>query len=519
MKWLGLFLFCVRLSAASWWASDTGTETNGTSSQPWGVLYAVTNTNPHLAAGDTVFFKAGGTWVCAESNSVYELGRVLEFRKSGTVASKITYQSESLWGFSFDGGLMLVSASNIVLRGFRIFNHSATNRLETNSYRLPPGITEDKQGNQILHNLVENTGHPGIASWAPTRGKTIAGNIVRFAGFDDWINYIGAGRGSGMYLQNATNSSEALIQGNISYYNYTTGMKAYGNTDIWGFNFQDNICVENNEAGIFYHQDNYASTNLTVRSNYVWRGNPALAVGYPLGNGGHSNAIVVGNYAVDYVTPFYLVDGWRNVSWSNNVAVNLTNRYVWQLEVFGETSGATNSHHMGGNFYYSTNTGGVGSGPWLIKEVSSSEATWKGLTTTDGDLVQSYVFPTVTVSKVFRPSSDTNFVHVAVFNWAGSSTVSVDLSAYFLSGDVLAIFDAQNIPTPYDQVLYSGTTLSVDMTKTNRVAMLGTFSQRSDSWSGFDSRFRAFVIYRVSNVNNAAPAQTGPGQSRSRGRR
>jgi hypothetical protein len=413
---------------------------------------------------------------------------------------------------------MLTIASNVVLRDLRVFYSGITSRQATNSvgYTMPSGITEDTQGNEILHNLIENTGHPAIGSWKGTRGKTIRGNITRFTGFDDWILYAGANRGSGMYLQNNDDSAEALIAGNISYYNYTTGMKAYGNTDIWKFNFKNQICVENNEAGIFFHLDNYGSTNLVITNNYLWRNGTGIRVGYPGGNSGHSNAIVANNYSVDagYSSyPFYAVDGWLALTWTNNIGVALSNRYVWQLEVSGETGGNIASHTMHGNTYYSSNTGGFGAGMFNIKDVMTSLADWQTQTTEDADAVHSYVFPAVTTNYIFRPSTDTNFVHVAVFNWGASNTISVSLSGLFNTNDIIDIYDAQNIPTAYSRVVYTGTNVVLDCTLTNRATMLGTFTQRSDTWDGFDSRFRAFVLHKV-DVTGAL-ATPLPGQPRS----
>lgn len=496
-----LLLSCISSQAFTWYVSSGGTETNGTYTQPWGVLFAVTNTNPHLSPGDTVVFKSG-TWTCAETNTSYKAGNVLHLRKSGTPASKIIYRPESLWGFSFDGGLMLTAASNLVVRDFRIFSHLSTNRTQTNSgYTLPPGITEETQGNEILHNLIENTGHPGIASWRTTRGKNIRGNVIRFVGFDDWIDYAGANRGSGMYLQNADDSAEALVAGNISYFNYTTGMKAYGNTDIWKFTFKNQICVGNSEAGIFYHLDNYASSNFVASSNYLWMNGTGLRLGYPLGNGGHSNAVATWNYVVDAGSagyPFYVADGWRGLSYSNNIGVSLTDRYLWQLEVLGETSGSVSSHHFGGNAYYSTNTGGIGAGPFLINETSKSLAQWQAGTGSDPDATHSYTLPSANVAYVFSPSTDPSFVHSAVFNWAGASNQTISVNSFFEAGDIVEIFDAQNIPTSYATATISGSkSVELNLGLTNRAAMLGTFTQRGDSWSGFDSRIRAFVLHKV----------------------
>lgn len=309
-----------------------------------------------------------------------------------------------------------------------------------------------------------------------------------------------------MYLQNADNSAEALIQGNISYYNYTTGMKAYGNTDIWKFRFKNQICAENAEAGIFFHQDNYGSTNLTIDSNYLWHNGSGIRIGYPLGNSGHSNAVIVNNYAVDNgysAYPFYLVDGWANTTWSNNVGVSLVDRYVWNLEVSGETGGNTASHHMDFNTYYSTNTGGFGSGNFFIKESGYTLAQWQGQIL--GDTNSSFIYSTPASNSIyiFRPSTDTSFVHVSVFNWTNATSIQADLSSYFGRGSILSVYDAQNIPNAYTNFAYSGGSVPLDLSLTNRATMTGTFSQRSDTWTGFDPRFMAFVIYKTGEASTA----------------
>lgn len=447
------------------------------------------------------------------------------FRKAGLPGQPIVYRSENWLGAKFDGGLFvggLTTGSNISFWGLHVFSSLLTNRVATNTagYVLPSGITADAPGFSLKHCLIENVGHPGIASWKGTRGAQIQGNIIRFVGFDDWLNYAGANRGSGMYLQNQDGSAEASIKGNISYFNYTTGMKAYGNTDIWKFTFDQNICAENNEAGIFFHQDNYASTNLTVRSNYVFRNGTGVRIGYPLGNGGHSNAVVVDNYSVDYghsSYPFYFVDGWRRVTFTNNVGVSLLDRYVWFLEVFGEASGDVASHTMFGNRYFGTNYGLYGAGQFGIKETSYTLANWKTATGTDTDATHTYAMPTGLDSYVFRPSEDSNFVHVAAFNWPLSNSVTISLSGMgFNTGDQLQVFDAQNIPSAYKTEIYQGQPISLDLTLTNLAQMKGQFGGRS-AWSGFDQRFRAFVIYR-SDFASGTPTASRIGSGRSSGR-
>jgi len=490
--------------AATWYAAVDGQSSSGTYASPWSVQFAVGKVpNNLLKPGDTVIFKDGGPYVCSEIHSAYSVGQALAFRISGTTSAKITYRAESLWGFSFNGGILLPNTvSNLVFQNFRVFYSGSVKRIRTDELSHPGGINDFGVGNAILHNLIENTGHPGIGSWKTTRGKEIAGNIIRFTGFADYTGgYNGANRGSGMYLQNADNSPEALIEGNISYFNYTTGMKAYGNTDIWNFNFRHNITALNPEAGIFYHVDNYPSKGVKVASNFSWNSSPPIRIGYALGNGGHSGAIVTGNYAVDFGQPLQMVDGWSDTVWTNNVAVNLSDRYLWSLEVAGETSGDIASHTFDYNTYWAKDSGGFGSGPFYIKDASTSFSSWKSQVRGDSHSTFTYGLPNGVVVKAFAPSRDPNFVHVSVFNWSKNAQTTVDLSAYFNAGDRLNIYDAQELPVSYTSLVYQGGTVVLDLARTSIAPMLGTFPgyTQSDHWSGFDPRFRAFVIHRGGN--------------------
>ena len=453
--------------------------------------------NAFLKPGDTVVFKNGGPYVCPETNAALSTARILTFRISGTPSQKINYTAESLWGFSFDGGLALV-ASNVVLQNLRIFNtETLTSRDKTNVYTLPSGINDYSPGNDIMHNLIENTGHPGIGSWKATRGKYIVGNVIRFVGVNDsTLGYTGSPRGSGMYLQNNDGSPEALIQGNISYYNYTTGMKSYGTTSIWNFRFSQNICAENNEAGIFYHLDGYGSHGVQVTSNYIWKGNPGVRIGYQLGEGGHSNAVVTGNYLVDTFNPFQMVDGWRNTIWTNNTGVDLNERALWVLDLVGETSGSPASHLIDYNRYYAKDVYLNKRDPFEIKGTGLSWSAWQSQVKGEANSTLTYGTPNNLQLYTFRPSRDSNFVHCAAFNWLTNATANVDLSPHFQSGDILRIYDAQAIPNAYTNFVYRGGSVSLDLTRTNRATMHGVFSQRTDRWRGFDPRFRSFVIYR-----------------------
>ena len=298
-----------------------------------------------------------------------------------------------------------------------------------------------------------------------------------------------------MYMQNADNSAEALIEGNIVYQVYTTGENAYGNTDIWGFRFLHNIYFNCPDSGIFYHQDNYPSSGVTIVSNFMWTPTP-IRLGYPLGNGNHSNAIVAGNYLAGTGYSFYFADGWRTSTVTNNTSTRLDQRYVWHLETPGETNGNITSHRIDNNAYFAMNSGIVGSGPFESKGAVYSFENWKALIRGDTNSTFSYGQPSSVALRVFRPSNDPNFVHIVVFNWSQQPHATVDLSQFYQTGDQLSIYDAQAIPVAYTNFTYSGGLVSLELTRTNRAPMLGTFANPQLPWTGFDPRFRAFVIFR-----------------------
>lgn len=492
-------LLVLPASGAEWWASAVGVSTNGTRENPWSVEMATGITTNHLlSAGDTVRFLPG-TYICTGTNATHALGRVLEFKKSGSGTNVITYISETPWAFSFDGGLLFTeSVSNLAIRNFRIFCSGATNRNLTNGMALPPGITQFAQNVSLLHNLIENTGHPGIASWKTTRGKHIAGNIIRFVGFNDWTSgYNGADRGSGMYLQNQDNSAPARIVGNISFHNYTTGMKAYGNTDVWGFEFDGNTMIDNTEAGVFYHLDSYGSSGVSIRSNTIWGIGLGVRIGYQLGNGGHSNLVVTGNYVVQNGNaPLSQIDGWTGSVWRNNTAVRLDQRYPWIMEYPGETSGDITSHDIDANHYFVTNTASFGPNPMQIKSSSYSFDDWKLQVKGDSNSVFNFSLPTGNVVSVVQASSDRSFLHASIMNWENKAFEVVDVGNWFTNGTRVRLFDVQSLPQPCGDVTVVNGQISVLLSRTNTAPMLGVFANRSP-WVGFDSRVRAFVLMSV----------------------
>lgn len=500
-------LLCLAAScshAATWYASSSGTTTNGTEASPWSVAFALTNlsANTFKQPGDTILF-LNGVHVCTETNkSGLANGYQQELYGSGTPVAPIRYRSKNPWGFAFDGGIYIGSGtSNIIFERFTIYWTGISNRANLTNAWSTGGITEFGPDNKIQHNIIENTGHAGIASWSTTHGKYICGNVIRYIGWWDYVNYspgVGSLAGSGMYLQNANGNPEALIQGNISYFNATTGMKAYGNRQITNFTFRWNAVAEQNEAGIFYHTDQEDSHGVNVISNYVWKGGPAgLRIGYQLGNANPSNAVLIGNYIVDTNAPLSFTDDWSYTTVSNNIFINWWRRIVASIGVPPDTGAGTNTWYMGGNKYYGGSYTGFGAESFAILQSQRTFSEWtNNLGGRDVDSTLTLGDPGTTDVRVFRPSTDTSFVHIVVFNWPTNSSTTADISSLVPIGSKLTLYDAQNVPTSFSNLTYNGGSIDLPLALTNRAPMWGTLTNKAESeFLGFDPRFRAFIVY------------------------
>jgi subtilisin-like proprotein convertase family protein len=494
-------LFPLKDEAANWWASSSGSTTNGTYASPWSINYATGNdgSNPYAQPGDIIFVKNGSTFLCTNYSTLSNTTNILLLKITGTPAAPLTYRAESWLGAKFYGGLQLETASNIVVWGFDISCPWATNRtLRGGSGFLPPGINEYTSENDLEHNFIHNTGHPAIGSWRTTYGKSIRGNILFAPGYDD----AGNSRGSGMYLQNETNSSTAVIKGNISIFPYTTGMKMYGNPPSWDPLFDGNFVTDGDEAGIFVNQDDspmrLPNPSARIVNNVIWKGGHegqigGIRLGYQTHPATGSNAVIVANYVVERAFPLSIVGGWGWNTVKSNTFINLYDKFKVYNDLSGE-GGFPTTHFFDWNQYYFTNTGSV---DFKIADVVKSTSQWQADMAGDSNSTFTAGFPASNYTKVVQPSSDSNFVHVAHVNWTGASSVNVDISLYFSPGDRVRIYDAQNMPVAYATNTISSSTIALDLTLTNRMEMLGSFTNtKTNQWLGFDPQLRFFVLYR-----------------------
>lgn len=505
LAWLLLFLSLTRAPAATWYATHNGSGTTGSKALPWSVEYATGNAgvNNQIAAGDDIVFLNGTVYNCTNWSPLSNHTNILLFKiTAGTPTQKIRYRSESWLGATFNGGLQIEpTATNTIFWGLTIYsaNAAVTRDQAAGAGFLPAGINEYAPGCEIMHCFIHDTGHPGIGSWLTTAGKYIVGNTIMFVGINDQGN----SRGSGMYLQNGTNTSTALIRGNRSIFNYTTGMKAYGNPPIWDFNFTYNDIYGCDEGGIFINQDDspmrLPNPPIRITRNTIVKGGhlaqtAGIRFGYQTHPAVGSNGVIAFNRVVEMAQPLQTIGGWAHLTVKSNLFVNMDSKFKVYLDLAGEGS-IPNSHFFDYNQYYYTNTGSV---DFKILDVVKNQAQWLSETGGDANSTFNPNFPSGIDSYVYQPSYDSNFVHVSTLNWNGAATTSVDISPYFNPGDVVEIIDVQNMPQAYVTNTISGPNITLDLLRTDKRAMLGAFTiTKTDTWNGLDPFVRYFILHRL----------------------
>lgn len=497
-----MLLFVGHLSAATWYAAADGSATNGTTAQPWGVAYAFTN-NPYLQAGDMVLFKDGTYY--PTNDYFYDTEKNLT-NAMGVYVSGITYQAQSLWGFTIMGGLYFPYTPKVTNTTISKMHFNLSKfRAYTNAWEEIFGLSTFG-GNNITfsHNLIENCSGGGIGKWSASSNTVIVGNIIRFNGAGDWTGRYTEStnvvfeRGSGLYSENEVGT--VTFSGNILYYNHTHGVSI--KTDLVGFNLTNNVAMGGTMEPISLENNHTPCLGLNVISNFTWCSfdgvQPGLELGYDwwgigtnhLDSVGNSNIVAIGNTVVGGDRGIRIVNETKQVTVQSNriVALN-TGANVAMLEEKAPTNSP--SYTFQGNEYFIPTLAANNFSYWGTNE---TWAQWQAVSGESGSTLTAGMPNDLKVFS-FRPSADTQFVHVVVYNWATNASADVDLTTYFQSGSGLRVYDAQNVPTTCTNLIYAGGSVTLPLTLTNRASIVGPFDDLA-AWTGFDPRFRVFVIYK-----------------------
>ncbi len=435
------------------------------------------------------------------------------------------------------------TGSNVTFFGMEFVSALATNRViapsGTNSWWVSQALNLDVgTGCSAINNWIHSVGHPAIGYWTQgtTEGAELYGNIITGGGFYDWNGALWT-RGNGTYMQNAV--GRALVGNNISFANFNEGLDGNAVTGpLTGFEFDRNICFRSpNDAPLKCGAETMPMTNNSITTNVIMG---SLHTGYTSPSNRLQN--VIGNTVV-----MGSIDAKQYISgiWTNNtvfVPTNVTVANSGQVAFEGAPSANPSGMTWDRNTYrYQNNSrlnrfsfnskqfpyppGGFaadGAGNLLFDNDGTNS--WKAWSGFDSNTTYTSYWPTSTVVTITANSYDSNRWHVSVVNTSGTdnptNTAYLDLSTIgFSSGQIYQVIDVQNFPAVAATGTYSSGTVALPLTLTNVASISGTLTHYTNEHTNvqYPGLFNAFVVIRSSVLGTVA--QTGPGQSRSRGRR
>ena len=427
-------------------APDGSAQGDGSINHPWDIETALNNP-PEVKPGATVWLRGGQ----------YGTGGATRYTSSlqGSESQPIVVRGYPGERAIVDAGILAKGAWTWFW-GFEITN-TDTNRTST-AYARPPGLYLQGRGQKAINMIIYNTGHPGIGFWSEVGdGGEVYGCLIWGVGTFDtdkasWMD----GRGSAIYAQNQTGTH--LIEDVISFRNLTTGMKAYAEKGyVNNFTFEGNISFENGDRLIFVNGTEFPAQNVVIKDNYTYRSpyepNPPVRLGYAdVDQGG---ALVTGNVFVNGVSGdgAFWVKRFSSLTFTDNelVSPNVLATYLPAVNV-GQIIW-NNNHYFGGSF-----------APFRMGRIPYPFLLWQKITSFDADSTYTNKMPPG--QQVFvRPNRyDPNRANIAIYNWAMSSAVKVDLSKVLKTGDTFHIQDAQDyFGAPVVEGVYDGSPVLVPM--------------------------------------------------------
>jgi len=430
-------------------APDGSSKGDGSQSKPWDLATAL---RKNLEPGTTLYLRGGK----------YGKGGSTKFTADleGTRDKPIIVRSYPGEWAVVDGSIT-VNGRHTWFWGFEVTNTASARHVSPSD--RPSGLNIFGQGTKVINMIISNTGHPGIGFWREIGdGGEVYGTIIYGVGLYDATTKEGNSnwtRGSAIYAQNQ--EGERLISDNITFRNWTTGMKAYTEGDyVNGFKFYNNVLFANNDRNIFASGRDHPINGLEMVGNMTYRpandGERSLTVGYASAD--QRNILIKDNYVVNgdsELGALYVKRG-RDITVTGNTLVSADNLVTYYK------ASSTGSITWDNNKYYD------GSGKlFKVDDKGMDFNAWKSATGFDKNSTYSSSRPTSNVIFVKPNKYEPGRGHVVGYNWENRDSVQVDLSGLLQPGQAFRILDAQNIHgSPVVSGTYDGGLISLPMNLT-----------------------------------------------------
>jgi uncharacterized protein YjdB len=439
---------------------------NGSIENPWNLGTALA----HPAAvqpGDTIWLRGGMYRGDFTSSLTGTSGSPVVVRRYPGERATIDGTLEAQGGYTWFWGLEVMNS-----------NASTQN---------VPGVTVVAPGTALINLVIHDHSGSGMGVWEEAPDAIVYGNIVYYNGFHGSTS---TSHGHGIYTQNAT--GDKLIADNIIFNQYGTGLHAYGQSgQVRNYQIQGNVFFNNAQFDVLVQSGAVAEhvhlvDNLTYRSN----GGSSLLLGKSSGTS-HKDVTVRANYLVGKV----MIHRWAKVTFTDNVL-----RRADKLELGTATNTVPLTYRWDRNDYLMNENlcgGTCPFGTYLAGNPAnhSSLAAWRTATRLDANSVGVQTATGQPSGKhvVVRPNAyEPGRGHVIVYNWAGSASVSVDVSPILDLGDTYEVRNVLNyFGAPVATGTYNGGTITLPTTGVRPPSPLG-----GGSFANLTPQFSVFAITR-----------------------
>ena len=509
----------------NFYVSPTGVSTNnGSIDYPWDLQTALSGGLGGIAPGSTVWLR-NGTYT---SGAQLSWGNILTQKLfvstvNGQEGLPVTFRQYPGERATVDGGIES-RGDWTTFWGFEIMN-SNTNRNGCTTDRAG-GINFYARGGKAINMVIHDVGHPGIGFWNPVGdGGELYGNILWANGLYDTCTPPGTPsapgvRGSGFYMQNTTGTR--YIHDNISFWEFTTGMKAYGQNTS-GFEFKGNVVFNNAYENLFVTANGSTTKRLKLISNFTFQkgdsasGNIGLGIYFPGIYDPGEDVVIQNNYfATGDIIPWGINGNYPAGAFQIKDFSDMTvtgNTFVGGIVADLLVTNRVTNMVWNNNTYYSTRIA-FPNYPFLYQSIPSVLTTtffsgWKTNCNCDSSSLYTTGLPTSNAIFVRPNTYEFGRANIIVYNWQSKAAETVDVSSVLNPGDIYEVRDAQNYyGTPVAQGTYplSGGNISIPLGSTAESVPVGTIVVDP---THTPVQFDVFVLIRRSTAAGATPAVSG----------
>ena len=468
---------------------------DGSIERPWDLATGLSN--DLIKPGDIVYIHAG-TYKGAFNSQLYGAQNapihVRPWHNDAVIIDGGGYMVSN----SATPGVLVFGGRYTWISGITITNSATNHYTDYANDKSYDGVHFIGPGNKLINCIIYGNSGNGIGFWNPAVNAEVSGCII----YHNGVIGPNRGHGHGLYVQQGTGGTKT-IRSNIIFNSFGKGIQVYGTgVEIHNTIIEDNIFYDAALAAGALEQSVYIggilrANNHIVRNNVFYAspgrsGTHASAkFGDTYGNTppqSNGEAVFSGNYCVDSF--LHITRRWERVTARDNtyIAKSGAERIVVGYDVFDYVAARDydrNTYHRGmlgensASGFALFPLSAVQAEPWL-QELSSVY--------NDELPAQNALFV-----KPAGVGADAGRWHVAVFNWAGSRSVSVSIPG-LATGAGYAVFYASGLQSgPIAHGRYNGSSITIPLSPapTDIPRGMGTHASR---FTGTLPEFGAFLV-------------------------